>query len=106
MAGQEAKINPEVMIIARMESLIAGWGQEEALMRARKSIEAGADAIMIHSKGKSPKEVLDFLEAYAKLDTKVHVVTVPTTYNEITEEELYAAGSEIHQNHAGIHIRR
>ena len=94
-AGQEAKINPEFMIIARMESLIAGWGQEEALMRAQKSIEAGADAIMIHSKEKSPKEVLDFLEAYAKLEKKVPVVTVPTTYNEITEEELYAAGSEI-----------
>ena len=52
------------MIIARMESLIAGWGEEEALMRAQKSIEAGADAIMIHSKEKSPDEVLSFLNEY------------------------------------------
>ena len=94
-AGVDARINDEFMIIARMESLIAGWGEEEALMRAQKSIEAGADAIMIHSKEKSPEEVLSFLAAYNKLETKVPVVTVPTTYNEITEEELYAAGSTI-----------
>lgn len=94
-AGQDAKINEEFMIIARMESLIAGWGQEEALKRARKSIEAGADAIMIHSKEKSPDEVLAFLKSYSEFETKVPVVTVPTTYNSITEEELYAAGSEI-----------
>ena len=94
-AGVDARINDEFMIIARMESLIAGWGEEEALMRAQKSIAAGADAIMIHSKEKSPEEVLSFLAAYNKLETKVPVVTVPTTYNAITEEELYAAGSSI-----------
>jgi phosphoenolpyruvate phosphomutase len=100
-AGVDARINNEFMIIARMESLIAGWGEEEALMRSQKSIEAGADAIMIHSKEKSPDEVLSFLSAYSRLETKVPVVTVPTTYNAITEEELYAAGSSvvIYANH-------
>ena len=70
-------------------------------MRSQKSIEAGADAIMIHSKEKSPDEVLSFLSAYSRLETKVPVVTVPTTYNAITEEELYAAGSSvvIYANH-------
>ena len=100
-AGVDARINNEFMIIARMESLMAGWGEEEALMRSQKSIEAGADAIMIHSKEKSPDEVLSFLSAYSRLETKVPVVTVPTTYNAITEEELYAAGSSvvIYANH-------
>ena len=94
-AGQAAKVTDEFMIIARLEALIAGWGEEEALKRAKAFIEAGADAIMIHSKEKSPDEVLSFLAAYDKFETKVPVVTVPTTYNTITEEELVAAGSKI-----------
>ena len=70
-----------------------------AVIAAR--IAAGADAIMIHSKEKSPDEVQSFLSAYSRLETKVPVVTVPTTYNAITEEELYAAGSSvvIYANH-------
>ena len=94
-AGQAAKLTEEFMIVARLEALIAGWGEEEALKRARAFIDAGADAIMIHSKDKSPDEVLSFLAAYSKFDRKVPVVTVPTTYNTITEAELVAAGSQI-----------
>ena len=45
------------MIVARLEALIAGHGQEEALKRAIAFTEAGADAVMIHSKEKSPAEV-------------------------------------------------
>jgi 2-methylisocitrate lyase-like PEP mutase family enzyme len=47
------------MVIARMESLIAGLGQDECLRRALASVKAGADGIMIHSKEKSPAEVLE-----------------------------------------------
>lgn len=65
------------MVIARMEALIAGWGEEEALRRARACIEAGVDAIMIHSKEKSPDEILSFLAAYRRFDRQVPVVTVP-----------------------------
>ena len=83
------------MIVARLEALIAGWGEEEALKRARAFIDAGADAIMIHSKEKSPGEILSFLAKYNKWDRKVPVVTVPSTYNSITEAELVAAGSQI-----------
>jgi len=94
-AGQAAKVTKEFMIIARLEALIAGWGEEEALKRAEAFIDAGADAIMIHSKDKSPDEILSFLRAYAKFEKKVPVVTVPTTYNSITEAELIAEGSSI-----------
>merc|ERR1719152_466166 len=83
------------MIVARLEALIAGWGEEEALKRAEAFIDAGADAIMIHSKEKSPDEVLSFLRAYSEFERKVPVVTVPTTYNSITEAELIAEGSSI-----------
>lgn len=94
-AGKKAQVTDDFMVIARMESLIAGWGEEEALMRAQKCIEAGADGIMIHSKEKTPDEVLSFLEKYNKFPKKVPVVAVPTTYNAITEAELAEKGVKI-----------
>ena len=69
--------------------------EEEALHRAKKCIEAGVDGIMIHSKEKSPDEVLEFLDEYAKFEKKVPIVAVPTTYNSITEKELAARGVRI-----------
>lgn len=53
------------------------------------------DGIMIHSKEKSPDEVLSFLEAYNKFEKRVPVVVVPTSYNSITEDELQRAGASI-----------
>eukprot|EP00501_MAST-03F_sp_TOSAG23-6_P001569 GSMAST32.ASY1.ANO1.1633.1 assembled CDS len=81
-AGQSAKSDQDFMIIARLEALIAGHGEEEALKRAKAYIDAGCDAIMIHSKQKSPDEVLSFLKNYNKLEKTVPVVAVPTTVAE------------------------
>jgi phosphoenolpyruvate mutase len=94
-AGKAAQVTDDFMVIARMESLIAGWGEEEALMRAQKCIEAGADGIMIHSKEKTPDEVLSFIEKFHQLPKTVPLVAVPTTYNSITEQELAAKGVKI-----------
>jgi phosphoenolpyruvate phosphomutase len=99
-AGKKASRSADFMVIARLEALIAGWGEEEAIKRATAYIEAGADAIMIHSKEKSPDEVLSFLAEYRRLHEagkvrKVPVVAVPTTYNTITEDELADAGVSI-----------
>eukprot|EP00667_Euglena_gracilis_P013383 EG_transcript_13804 len=94
-AGKAAQVTRDFMVIARMEALIAGWGEEEALRRARACIEAGVDAIMIHSKEKSPDEILSFLAAYRRFDRQVPVVTVPTTYNSISEAELARAGVSV-----------
>jgi len=94
-AGQEAKRDPDFMITARLEALIAGHGEAEALKRAEAFIEAGADSIMIHSKEKDPAEVLSFLDAYHKLPTTVPIVAVPTSYNILTEKDLHEAGVSI-----------
>ena len=94
-AGKAAQLGDEFMIVARLEALIAGWGEEEALKRAEAFIAAGADAIMIHSKEKSSDEVLSFLAKYSEFETKVPVIAVPTTYNTITEAELVDAGADI-----------
>ena len=50
LAAKNAQQTKDFMVIARVEALIAGWGQEEALRRAHAYAEAGADAILIHPK--------------------------------------------------------
>lgn len=94
-AGKRAQITDDFMIIARIESLILKKGLEDAIKRAKAYIGAGADGIMIHSKEKSPDEILEFCKEYSKLDYKVPLVVVPTTYNEITEKELIEAGVSV-----------
>ena len=48
------------MIIARVESLIAKLGMDDAIVRADAYEKAGADAIVIHSKEKTPDEIFEF----------------------------------------------
>lgn len=100
-AGKKSQVTSDFYIIARLESLIAGRSLEDALKRAKAYIEAGADGIMIHSKEKSPKQVLDFCREYNKFKKKVPLIAVPTTYDEITEKELQEAGVSvvIYANH-------
>ena len=99
--GKEAQATNDFMVIARIESLILKAGLEDGLERARAYIDAGADAIMIHSKAKSPDEILEFCTEYGKFDRKVPLVVVPTTYNSISEEDLVEAGVSvvIYANH-------
>ena len=93
--GKKAQVTEDFMIIARIESLILKNGVKDALTRAKAYIKAGADGIMIHSKEKDPKEILDFCREYKKLKDKVPLVAVPTTYNSIAEEDLIKAGVKI-----------
>ncbi len=103
-AAKTAQTAPDLMVIARIEALIAGWGMDEALRRGEAYAAAGADAVLIHAKGSSPEPVLRFLERWS-LPTPV--VVVPTTYHTITATELSEAGAKmvIYANHglrAGI----
>ena len=79
----------DFIIIARVEALIAGWGQEEALKRAYRYVEAGADCILIHSKAKSPNEIIEFVKCW---NTSVPLVLVPTTYSSLTEKMIKEMG--------------
>ena len=94
-AGKKALRTEEFMIIARIESLILERGMEDALNRAFAYTEAGADGIMIHSRKKSPDEILEFCRLFREKDEKTPIVVVPTSFNSITEEELAAAGVNI-----------
>lgn len=94
-AGKQALRTEEFMIIARIESLILERGMEDAITRARAYVEAGADGIMIHSREKSPDEILEFCRIFREKDTTTPIVVVPTSFNSITEEELAEAGVNI-----------
>ena len=94
-AGKRAQITQDFMIIARIESLILEKGQEDALRRAHAYVQAGADGIMIHSRQKSPNEVLEFLERFRARDAHTPIVVVPTSFNTITAHELGEAGANI-----------
>jgi len=83
------------MIIARIESLIAGLGIDDALSRAKQYIAAGADALMIHSKEKEPDEIFEFTAKLRELDSAIPLVVVPSTYAQVTEEELAEAGINV-----------
>ena len=100
-AGKRAQIAQDFMIIARCESLIAGKSIEDALERCFAYVEAGADGIMIHSKNKSGEDIKEFCQKFRQTHTSVPIVVVPTTYNQITEEELASWGVNvvIYANH-------
>ena len=85
IAGKEAKINKNFMIIARTEALIAGLGVDEAIKRATAYENAGADAILIHSKSDTPKEVFEFCNLWKGV---VPIIVVPTSYGDVTINEL------------------
>ena len=94
-AATSARVNKKFMVIARIEALISGAGEAEALRRAEAYIEAGADAIMIHSSQKTFDEIKSFMAGYNKFSKRVPVVAVPSTYNTVTEDELFASGINI-----------
>ncbi|MBH0193291.1 MAG: NTP transferase domain-containing protein [Nitrospira sp.] len=91
-AAKAAQIFPEFVVIARTEALIAGWGQEEALQRAEAYAEAGADAVLIHSKSKKFDELRAVYKAWSG---RVPLVVVPTIFDQTTAAELEEAGAKI-----------
>ncbi len=99
--GKKAQVTDEFKIIARIESLILKKGLDDAIERAGKYIQAGADGIMIHSKEKMPDEILAFCARYKTFERIVPLVVVPSSYDQIYERELAAAGVKvvIYANH-------
>ena len=94
-AGKNAQVGDDFMVISRIESLILKQGLDDALKRAKAYIEAGVDAVMIHSKEDSPKEILDFCREYQKFELSVPLVAVPSSYDTIYEDELAEAGVNV-----------
>lgn len=94
-AGKASLTTDEFMLIARIESLILEQGMEDAVARSRAYVDAGADAIMIHSRQKTPDEIFEFVEIFRSTDKKTPIVVVPTTFNSVTEKEWGERGVNV-----------
>lgn len=94
-AGKKAQKTKDFMICARIESLILERGMDDALNRAFAFTQAGADAIMIHSRKKDPAEIFEFVEKFRQKDATTPLVVVPTSFNTVTEDEFKARGVNI-----------
>jgi phosphoenolpyruvate phosphomutase len=91
-AAKDTQSDPDFCVVARIEALIAGWGLDEALRRAEAYQEAGADALLIHSKRSDPEEILAFLRAWPGT---CPVVIVPTMYYATPAEDFERAGVSV-----------
>ena len=94
-AGKKAQVTRDFMIIARIESLIAGKPVEDALERAFAYVAASADGIMIHSKNKDGMDIKEFCQRFREKNNHTPIVAVPTTYAQFTEAELAEWGINI-----------
>ena len=93
--GKSAQITKDFMIIARIESLILEAGMNDALERAFAYVKAGADGVMIHSRLKDPKEIIEFVAKFRKQDEITPIVVVPTAFNSVTTDEFAKMGVNI-----------
>ena len=82
----------DFMVIARIESFIVGKGLSDAIKRAEIYAKAGVDAILIHSKEKTPKEIFSFAKEFKKSKNFVPLVAVPSTYSRVYEKDLIKYG--------------
>ena len=91
----------DIMVIARIESFIVGKGLKDALKRAEIYSKAGADAILIHSKENTPKEIFTFSKLFRKSKNFIPLVSVPSTYSKVYEKDLIKNGFKlvIYANH-------
>ena len=93
-AGKKASTD-NLMIIARIESLILNKPISDALKRAENYLEAGADGIMIHSKDKDPNKIFTFAKKFKKEFSNTPLVVVPSSFNIVKEKQLIDHGFNI-----------
>lgn len=97
--AKRSQVSEDFVLVARTEAMIVGLGVGEALRRAHAYADAGADAVLVHSKASSPVEIIEFLHEW---DQRIPVVVVPTTYGDWNIRDAAAAGVSmvIYANHA------
>ena len=85
----------DFMVIARIESFILKKGINDAIKRAEIYSKAGADAILIHSKEKTPSEIFNFAKRFKKSKNFIPLVSVPSTYSMVYEKDLIKHGFKL-----------
>jgi phosphoenolpyruvate phosphomutase len=91
-ACKDAQRSDDFCVVARVEAMIAGYGMAEALTRAEAYRQAGADAVLIHSKRSSSEEILTFASEWAN---RAPLVVVPTTYYRTPTQAFREAGISV-----------
>lgn len=94
-AGKRSQVTDDFMIISRIESLILEAGMDDAIDRAKAYIDAGSDAIMIHSRQENPDEIFEFCSRFHKLPSIVPLKIVPSSFNLVNEDEWIDRGVNI-----------
>ncbi|MEC3952777.1 isocitrate lyase/phosphoenolpyruvate mutase family protein [Nocardia sp. CDC153] len=90
--AKRAQRGDDFMVIARQESMIAGAGLDDAVARAHRYREAGADALLIHSRREDPAEVADYCARVRAEGIRLPLVCIPTTYHSTTADQLWSYG--------------
>ncbi len=88
-AGKDAQTDSDFVVAARTEALIVGMDLEAALLRAGRYADAGADAVLVHSKDRTFAPVREFMRHW---DRDVPVIVVPTTYYSTPIEAFQSEG--------------
>ncbi|WP_165949655.1 isocitrate lyase/phosphoenolpyruvate mutase family protein [Micromonospora sp. KC207] len=90
--ARRARSDLRSYLIARTEALICGRGVDEAIARCHRYADAGADAVLIHSRQPSNAEILEFLDRWQR---RLPVVVVPTTYPDWHADDAAKAGVNV-----------
>jgi phosphoenolpyruvate phosphomutase len=88
-AMKDTQKDPDFCVVARVEAFIAGWDCDEALRRAEAYRNAGADAILMHSKKSNPSDIEQFMKAWKNQGP---VVIVPTKYYKVPTQDFQDMG--------------
>ena len=91
----ESRFSDDFLVIARIESFILGKGLNDAIRRAEIYSKSGADAILIHSKEKTPKQIFAFAKKFKKSKNFIPLVSVPSTYSRVYEKDLVKNGFKL-----------
>ncbi|MFI5528230.1 isocitrate lyase/phosphoenolpyruvate mutase family protein [Kitasatospora sp. NPDC051853] len=90
--AKAAQRGEDFYFIARTEALISGLTVQEALERCAAYADAGADAVLIHSKRRDEQEIAEFLAGW---DGRRPVVIVPTTYPQLSATDAHKHGASV-----------
>ena len=93
--GKNVQVSDDFMIFARCESLILEKGMNDAIARSKAYLNSGADGIMIHSRKKDGKEIMEYCKEYKNFGAGKPLVVVPSSFDGMTEKEFEDAGVNI-----------
>jgi phosphoenolpyruvate mutase len=94
-AGIDARGTTDLLIVPRIESLVLGKPIQDALCRAERYLEAGADGILIHSRSTTGDDIVSFCRSFRSMHWSPPLFVVPTTYSAITEADLQTCGATV-----------